>query len=180
VVLKVLSRDIVHKSDHGGVRVGVAPDEVARCSTEILDAARQGWPEAAVAGLLVQEQVRGGVETILGFVRDPQIGPAILVGAGGVAAELYEDVVLRLPPIGRAEARQMIERLRSYPLLVGYRGRPRCDLDALTESIVAFSEMVLALGDRLEEAEINPLFVLPEGQGVRAADGLAVLTSMSS
>jgi succinyl-CoA synthetase beta subunit len=175
VVLKILSRDIAHKSDVGGVRVGVPPEGVARNAAEILAAVRNSAPEATVEGLLVQEQVSGGVEAIVGIVRDPQLGPAILVGAGGLATEIYEDVVLRLPPIDRAEARQMVEQLKSYPLFVGYRGRPRCDLEALVDCIVAFSELEIALGDRLAEAEINPLFVLPEGQGVRAADAHVVL-----
>jgi acyl-CoA synthetase (NDP forming) len=175
VVVKVLSRDIVHKSDVGGVRVGVTPADVARVSAEILTAVGQSAPAARVDGLLVQEQVSGGVEVIVGFTRDPQLGPVVLVGAGGLATELYQDVVLRLPPIGHADARKMVERLRCYPLLTGFRGRPRADLAALTACIVAFSELVLELDDRLVEAEINPIFVLPEGRGVRAADAHVIL-----
>ena len=129
----------------------------------------------AVEPCLSGEQIEGGVETILGFTRDPAVGPAILVGAGGVVAEIYEDVALRLPPISRDEAAAMLRRLRCFPLLSGFRGRPPADLDALADAIVAFSGMVLELGDRLVEAEINPLFVLPAGQGVVAADALAVL-----
>jgi acyl-CoA synthetase (NDP forming) len=175
VVLKVLARDLAHKSEAGGVMVGVAVSEVARRAGELLATVRERSPQTAIEGLLVQELIEGGVETILGFTRDPHVGPAILFGAGGVTAEIYQDVAIRLPPIGRSDALVMIERLRSYPLLVGYRGRPRCDVDALADAIVAFSEMARELGDRLVEAEINPLFVLPEGQGVVAADGLAVL-----
>jgi acyl-CoA synthetase (NDP forming) len=125
----------------------------------------------------VQELVRGGVELILGFTHDPHVGPVVLVGAGGVAAELYGDSIVRLPPLTALDARQMVERLACYPLLTGYRGRPPCDLDALVHAIVAFSEMALAFGDGLLEAEINPLFVLPAGHGVLAADGLAVFRS---
>jgi acyl-CoA synthetase (NDP forming) len=175
VVLKVLSRNLAHKTESGGVVIGVPLAEVTHRAAELLATVRERAPQAAIEGLLVQELIEGGVETILGFTRDPQVGPAILIGAGGVAAEIYEDVVLRLPPISRAEAVEMIGRLRCFPLLAGYRGRPRADVDALADAIVAFSEMVLELGDRLLEAEINPLFVLPEGQGVVAADGLAVL-----
>jgi acetate---CoA ligase (ADP-forming) len=175
VVLKVLSRDLAHKSETGGVLVGVPVREASHRAAELLATVRERAPGAAIEGLLVQEMIEGGVETIVGFTRDPQVGPAILVGAGGLAAEIYEDVVLRLPPISRDEALAMIRRLRAYPLLTGFRGRPPCDVDALADAIVAFSEMVLELGDRLLEAEINPLFVLPVGQGVVAADGLAVL-----
>jgi acyl-CoA synthetase (NDP forming) len=175
VVLKVLSRELAHKSETGGVLVGVTVGEATRRATELLTTVRQRSPNTMIEGLLVQELVEDGVETILGFTRDPQVGPTILFGAGGVAAEIYQDVALRLPPIDRREALAMIESLTSYPLLVGYRGRPRCDVDVLADAIVAFSRMVLELGDRLVEAEINPLFVLPEGSGVLAADGLAVL-----
>jgi acetate---CoA ligase (ADP-forming) len=175
VVLKVLSRDLAHKSEAGGVLVGVDVGEVTARATELLTTVRQRSASAAIDGLLVQELVQDGVETILGFSRDPQVGPTILFGAGGVAAEIYQDVVIRLPPIDRPEALAMIGGLRSYPLLTGFRGRPRCDVDALAGTIVAFSQMVLELGDRLIEAEINPLFVLAEGSGVLAADGLAVL-----
>jgi len=176
VVLKVLSRDLAHKSESGGVLVGVGVGEATARATELLTTVRQRAPDTQIEGLLVQELVSDGVETILGFTRDPQVGPTILFGAGGVAAEIYQDVALRLPPIDRREARAMIASLKSYPLLVGFRGRPRCDVDVLADAIVAFSQMVLELGDRLVEAEINPLFVLAEGSGVLAADGVAVLT----
>jgi acetate---CoA ligase (ADP-forming) len=175
VVLKVLSRDLAHKSDTGGVMVGVSVGEASARATELLTAVRAQAPEAGIEGVLIQELVEDGVETILGFTRDPQVGPTILFGAGGVAAEIFQDVVLRLPPIDRDQAMAMITSLKSFPLLNGYRGRRRCDLDVLADAIVAFSEMVLELGDRLVEAEINPLFVLAEGSGVLAADGAAVL-----
>lgn len=175
VVLKVLSRDLAHKSETGGVMVGVDVGQVAERAAELLTTVRQRASDTQVEGVLVQELVEDGVETILGFTRDPQVGPTILFGAGGVAAEIYEDVALRLPPIDRREALAMIASLKSYPLLTGFRGKPPCDVDVLADAIVAFSQMVLELGDRLVEAEINPLFVLAEGSGVLAADGLAVL-----
>jgi acyl-CoA synthetase (NDP forming) len=175
VVLKVLSRDLTHKSETGGVLVGVDVGDVTARATELLSTVRQRSASAAIEGLLVQELIQDGVEMILGFSRDPQVGPIILFGAGGVAAEIYQDVVIRLPPIDRREALEMIAGLQSFPLLTGFRGRPRCDVDVLADAIVAFSRMVLELGDRLIEAEVNPLFVLAEGSGVLAADGLAVL-----
>jgi hypothetical protein len=137
--------------------------------------ARAGLP--APGGFLVQEMVSGGVELILGFHRAPQLGPAVLLGTGGVAAEIFQDTAIRLPPFGPADAEAMIGELKGVALLEGFRGRPRCDFAALAAAVAAFAGMVLALGDRLEEAEINPLFVLPEGQGVLAADGLVVLRS---
>jgi acetate---CoA ligase (ADP-forming) len=117
--------------------------------------------------------VRGGVEMILGFHRDPQLGPAVLLGYGGITAELFEDVAIRLLPIGRTDAQAMVNELKARKLLLGFRGAPPCDVPALIEAVLAFARMAQALGSRLEEAEINPLFVLPHG--VLAADGLVVL-----
>jgi hypothetical protein len=126
---------------------------------------------------LVQEMV-SGIEMILGFHRDP-LGAAILIGMGGVAAELFSDTVMQMLPqqggLTQAEAAALLRKLKTWPLLDGFRGREKADVDALTLAIVAFSQMVAQLGDRLVEAEINPLFVLSAGQGVRAADGVAVL-----
>jgi succinyl-CoA synthetase beta subunit len=129
----------------------------------------------ALEGFLVQELIRDGVELILGFHRDPQLGAAVLLGMGGIATELFNDTTLRLVPVTADDAQDMIASLRSAPLLRGFRGRPRYDVDALARAIVAFSDMILDLGSRVSEAEINPLFVLPDGRGVRAGDGLVIL-----
>lgn len=177
VVLKILSAEITHKSDVGGVAVNVPPAEVAsrlaRMASDV-----QSATGIAPQRFLVQETVKGGVEVILGMHRDA-LGTAILLGMGGVTAELFGDTTLRLLPceggLTRDAALAMIGRLKTAPLLQGFRGRPKADVDALAEAIVAFSRMVATLGDRLVEAEINPVFVLPEGQGVVAADGVAVL-----
>ena len=174
VVLKILARHIAHKTDVGGVRVGIAAVDVAQAA-EAMRARVLAAGLAAPDGFLVQERITGGVEMILGFSRDPQLGPAVLLGMGGLAAELVGDTALRLLPITRGDAEAMIGELKTAPLLTGYRGAPKCDVAALTDAILAFAGMAEALGDRLIEAEINPLFVLVEGAGVRAADGLVVL-----
>lgn len=175
VVLKILSRRVAHKTEVGGVAIGVAQDSVkARCEAM---AAKIG--DGDLEGFLVQELVTGGVEVILGFHRDPQLGPAILLGMGGVAAELLNDTAIRPLPLLAGDAEAMIVELKMAPLLGGYRGRPRADRAALCSAIEAFADMVTSLGSRLAEAEINPLFVLPEGKGVKAADGLVVLASPS-
>ena len=177
VVLKLLSNTVTHKSDVGGVAVGVRAEEIgARLERMRHDVERATGerPER----FLVQEMVAGGTEWILGMHHDP-LGIAILLGQGGVTAELFQDTTLRLlPPEGGLsphEALSMAQSLKCWPLLNGYRGSPLADVNALVDAIVAFSNMAAQLGDRLVEAEINPLFVLPEGQGVRAADGVASL-----
>jgi succinyl-CoA synthetase beta subunit len=177
VVLKILSGEITHKSDVGGVAVNLAPEQVgARLSTM----ADEVETKAGVRPrrFLVQEMVTGGTELILGMRRDP-LGTAILLGMGGVAAELFKDTSMRLlPPEGglsRDEALSMAHELKTWPLLDGFRGRPKADVEALVSAIVGFSRMAAGLGERLVEAEINPVFVLPRGQGVRAADGVVVL-----
>ncbi len=177
VVLKILSGEVTHKSDVGGVAVGVTPETMAdrmeAMTAEVFEKTGKR-PEA----FLVQEMVSGGTELILGMHRDP-LGTAILLGMGGVTAELFKDTAMRLlPEVGgltREEAMSMAHELKTWPLLDGFRGRPKADVDALADAVVAFSQMAEQLGDRLIEAEINPVFVLPVGQGVKAADGVVVL-----
>ena len=179
VVVKVLSRHVLHKSEVGGVVVGVSPAEVARTCLEMAERfaeATQHKPE----GFLVQECVSGGIELILGFHRDAQLGSMILLGMGGVTAELFRDTSMRLVPVSRRDAEDMISELKSAALLKGFRGKPLSDVAALIDAILAFSTMAVELGDKLQEAEINPLFVLPQGRGVVAADGIAVLEPSAS
>ena len=177
VALKILSATITHKSDVGGVATNVSPADVparlAAMSDEV--AAKAGERPTR---FLVQEMVTGGLELILGMHRDA-LGTAILLGMGGVTAELFKDTTMRMLPargcLGREDALALAKELKTWPLLDGFRGRPRADVNALVDAIVAFSRLAAQLGDRLVEAEINPLFVLPAGQGVRAADGVVVL-----
>jgi acyl-CoA synthetase (NDP forming) len=176
-VLKILSEEITHKSDVGGVAVNLTADAIGdrlvAMGNEV--GARTG---VRPRRFIVQEMVNGGTELILGLHRDA-LGSAIMLGTGGLAAEIFKDTTVRLlPPTGgltRDEAMAMAGELIAWPLLDGFRGRPKADIDALAAAIVAFSGMAAQLGERLIEAEINPLFVLPEGEGVRAADGVVVL-----
>jgi acyl-CoA synthetase (NDP forming) len=179
VVLKILSSEILHKSDMGGVAVNLNAEQIGARLEQMRTIVK------AKAGItpnnfLVQEMVSGGTELILGMNRDP-LGKAILLGMGGVTAELLKDTTMRLLPatggLTPETARDMAMELKTWPLLDGYRGRAPADVDALVAAIVAFSEMVAQLGDKLVEAEINPLFVLERGQGVKAADGIAVFSS---
>lgn len=177
VVLKILSGEITHKSDVGGVVVNLTAEQIG---TRLADMANEVECRAGVRPVrfLVQEMVTGGTELILGMHRDP-LGTAVLLGMGGVTAELFKDTTMRLLPaqggLSREEALGMAQELKTWPLLDGFRGRPKADVDALVDTIVAFSRMAAQLGERLVEAEINPVFVLPQGRGVRAADGVVVL-----
>jgi acyl-CoA synthetase (NDP forming) len=170
LAVKLLASDVPHKSDVGGVKLGVALADVPAACTEVAEAV--GRHGITVERFLVQEMA-SGVEMILGFHRDPQLGPAILLGLGGIAAELLDDVAIRLLPIGPTDAAEMIGDLKGSRLLAGFRGAAPADIAALADAVTAFAAMAERLGDRLVEAEINPLFVRPDG--VRAADGLAVL-----
>lgn len=170
VVAKVLDPVLAHKSDAGGVVVGIdGPVALAQAMAMIrTDVARHsGMP---VRRILVQQMCAGVGEVLIGMRRDPQIGPIIVLAAGGIFAEIYRDTVLRLAPVDLDGARAMIKDLRLTPILAGARGRPKGDLDALAQAIVDLSR--LALDATVVEAEINPVIVLPAGQGVIAVDAL--------
>ncbi len=177
VVLKLLSSEITHKSDVGGVAIGITP-ETMEASFLAMTKQVQSCTGKQPDQFLVQEMVSEGIELILGMHRDV-LGTGILLGMGGVTAELFKDTTLRLLPPGGCltakEALAMAMDLKTWPLLDGFRGRPKADVDALVNAIIAFSEMTGQLGDRLIEAEINPIFVMPEGRGVKVADGVVVL-----
>jgi acyl-CoA synthetase (NDP forming) len=176
VVLKILSNEITHKTEVGGVALSVPVGEIAN-KMQAMTADVKSKSGSTVTEFLVQEMVSGGVEMMVGMHRDP-LGTAVLVGMGGVTAELFKDTYMRLITPGRAfsedEVLEMLRALKTWPLLDGYRGRPQCDVPSLVKAIVQFSELVACLDDRLIECEINPIFVFPEGGGIKAADGIAV------
>jgi acyl-CoA synthetase (NDP forming) len=169
VVVKAVSRSLAHKSDVGAVRVGIDPGDVVVICDELRSLAQDGW--------LVQEQVVGATEMLLGVIRDQQLGLTLVLGAGGIATEVFDDTVLGLLPLRDADPAEMLSELKSRVFLRGLRGRPPGDVDALLRAVQSFAAMAEALGDQLLESEINPLFVLPRGHGVLAADGLVVLRS---
>ena len=171
LAVKVLASGLAHKSDVGGVALGVGHSELAQVATRLLANIGRAGQGVRVEGILVEEMA-AGTEVLLGMVRDGALGPAILLGSGGLDAELIDDTVICLPPVDLAEARAMIKRLRIAPALHGARGRERLDVDALAGAIVAFGAMIQALGESLAEIEINPLVVLPAGAGVLALDAL--------
>jgi acyl-CoA synthetase (NDP forming) len=175
VVAKILSPDIAHKTDAGGVVIGIAtPDELKRAAATILQRVRAKHPGARVGGVLVQRMEQGRAEVILGFRRDPQVGPVVVLGVGGVLAEVYRDFAVRLAPVTEQGAADMIEQVKGLALIRGYRGMPRGDTTALARAVAAFSQLA-HLEPRVAEAEINPLIVKSEGEGVVAVDGLLIL-----
>ena len=175
VAMKVLSPDIAHKTEAGGVALGVAPENAAGEHEALVARARAFDAGAAIRGTLVAPMV-SGVECILGVRRDPVFGPVVMAGAGGVLAEILDDVAFRKAPIDRAEAKRMIGGLRVARLLAGARGRPRCDIDALAGALAALSRFAAAHADTVESVDVNPFVVMPEGRGGVAVDVLIVGT----
>jgi succinyl-CoA synthetase beta subunit len=178
VVLKILSPDILHKSEIGGVLLDVADaDAVRHGFATLLDRARHHAPAARLEGVLVAKQIKGAVEMALGIFRDPVFGPVAMVGLGGIFIEVLKDVSFRRCPFGEAEAERMIRSLKGFPLLDGARGRPKADVPALARALSALSAFAAAAGPRLESVDVNPLLVLPEGQGCYAADAVVELAA---
>ena len=173
VALKVLSPDLAHKTELGGVRLGV-PDaaELRREAAAMRERVGRSAPGARITGLLVQPMARGLGEAIVGFRRDPEVGPVVLLGTGGVTAELFRDVSLRPAPVDLEEAREMVGEVKGLRALAGWRGLPRGDLEALARAVVCLSR--LAARDDVAEAEVNPAIVGPEGGGVTVADAWVV------
>ncbi len=176
VALKVDSPGILHKTEAGGVRLGLRDaDEVRKAYAQIMANAASHAPSASVSGALVQEMVTGGVEVIVGISYDVQLGAMLLFGSGGVMVEVYNDVALRRCPVTRAEALEMVAEVKGAKLLRGFRGQPPADIDALADTLVRVSHLAVHFEGRLAELDINPLMVLPAGQGVKAVDALVVL-----
>ncbi len=174
-VLKVVSPDILHKTEAGAVRLHLlTADEVATGYRELLESARRHSPQARIEGVLVARQLFPVAELVAGIFRDPQFGPILLVGLGGTLVEVFQDVVLRRPPIDFDDAVGMLGELRGRAVLEGVRGTPRGDLHAAASSLVRLGHMAVEL-EEISEADINPLFVLPDGEGVMAGDALIVL-----
>jgi acyl-CoA synthetase (NDP forming) len=172
-VLKIVSPDITHKTDLGGVALNLAtPQDVRRAFDEVTARVRQAAPKAALAGCLVAPMVTGGVETIIGAQWDPVFGPVVMLGLGGIFVEALKDVTFRLAPFDEAEAHRMIAELRALPVLQGMRGRKPADLDALARALAQLSRFAAAQGPRLRSLDINPFLVLPEGEGALALDAV--------
>ncbi|GIT70122.1 MAG: hypothetical protein Ct9H300mP27_12260 [Chloroflexota bacterium] len=175
VVLKVDSANILHKTEAGVLQVGLDNDtQVTEAYDEIMaNALRHTTPEG-INGVLVQEMVSGGTEVIVGISYDDQLGPVLLFGSGGIMVEVYNDVSLSICPIDIHQAREMINKVKGARMLEGFRGSPKGDIEALANTLVNVSQLAVNLEGQLSELDINPLIVLPEGQGVKAVDALAL------
>ena len=170
VVLKIVAPEILHKSDVGGVHLGLTSrDAVERAYAQMVTQAATAAPRARIEGVLVQEQVTGGREVILGMAKDPQFGPLLMFGLGGIYVEALKDVTFRIAPLARSEAEAMIREVRAFPILQGLRGEPPADLAALVEDILRLSQLVTDFPE-IAEIDINPLLVKPKGEVTVALD----------
>jgi acyl-CoA synthetase (NDP forming) len=170
--VKIVSRDIPHKTDAGGVKLRVARDGLADAVATVTANSAKAVPGAKIDGVLVSEMAQG-LEALIGIINDESFGPMVALGLGGVLTEVLKDITYRVAPFGPETAREMIADLRGAKLFDGHRGAPPADKEALANALVAASQMAVALKDRLKEADINPLFVGPSG--AVAADALIVL-----
>ncbi len=170
VALKIVSPDILHKSDIGGVALGLRDaGAVQHACTAMLASVRARAPAARIDGVLVAPMIEGGVECILGARRDPVFGPVLMFGLGGVFVELLGDVALHSAPVSPQQAMAMIRSVKGFGLLGGARGRTPVDLEHLATNLVALSRLAVAAGDTLESIDINPFIALPRAQGSGSA-----------
>lgn len=173
VVLKIVSPDVLHKSDVGGVVIGVENEkEVERNYAEIMNNLFKKVPDADIMGILVEKQMPKTTEVIVGGIRDEQFGPTVMFGLGGIFVELFKDVVFRIAPVTETEALEMIKEIKGYSVLNGYRGAERLDIQQLARTVVTISELISDIGE-IKEVELNPLLVYTEG--VTAIDARIII-----
>jgi len=170
LVMKVISPQISHKSDVGGIRLSLQNgDEVRAAYREMMEKIPEKRPDAVLEGVQLQQMLSGGKEVIIGMVRDPTFGPMLMFGLGGVYVEILKDVQFAIAPVDEEEARGMVTGIKTYPLLAGARGEKPSDIDALVDVILRVSRLVCDFPE-IEEFEINPMMVLEEGKGAFAVD----------
>ena len=173
VVLKIASPDIVHKSDAGGVKLGLrTPQQVDKGYDDILRAVRQKHPQAMIQGLSVQKMAPPGVEVIIGMSKDAQFGPVIMFGLGGILVEVLKDVSFSIAPLTKRDAREMVEEIKGYPVLQGYRGQEPVDVSRLEELLIKVSDFV-EQNPEVKELDLNPIFAY--SNGALAVDARVIL-----
>ena len=162
VVLKVSSPDVIHKSDSGGVKLGLAnATQVGKAFSEIISSVKKAYPKAQIQGVSVQLMASSGVEVIVGMSKDPQFGPVLMFGLGGVFVEVLKDVSFRIVPVTERDAREMIKEIKGYPILEGYRGQKPANIPALEKLIVKVSQFV-EKNPQIKELDLNPVFAYPD------------------
>jgi acetyltransferase len=175
VAMKISSPDIVHKFDVGGVRLKIkTKEEAKKAFEEILANIKKFNLSAKIDGVIIERMAKGGVEVILGAVRDPKFGPVCMFGLGGTFVEAMKDVTFRLAPMWEISAEIMIRTIKAYSILQGVRGAPPCDIDSIKDCLLRLSQMV-GENDEIAELDINPMIVYPEGQGCVVADSRILL-----
>jgi len=173
VVLKVVSPDVIHKSDVGGVMLGLrSADEVRSAYEKLLGNVRSHKPNAEIVGVLVEEMAPKAVEVIVGAIKDPQFGPTLMFGLGGVFVEILKDVSFRVAPITEDDATEMITEIKAYPILQGYRGMPPADVDAIKQILLNTSRLVME-HQEIAELDLNPIMVYQKG--AKAVDARIIL-----
>ena len=162
VVLKISSPDVVHKSDSGGVKLGIAnAAQVGKAYSEIISSIKKIYLEAEIQGVSVQPMAPPGVEVIVGMSKDPQFGPVLMFGLGGILVEVLKDVSFRIVPVTERDAREMIKEIKGYPILEGYRGQNPASIPALEKLIVKVSQFV-EKNPQIKELDLNPIFAYPD------------------
>jgi acyl-CoA synthetase (NDP forming) len=170
LVMKVVSPQISHKSDVGGIRLSLQNEgEVRAAYREMMKSIPKKRPDASLEGVQLQKMLSGGKEVIIGMIRDPTFGPMLMFGLGGVYVEILKDVRFAIAPVNEGEAREMVTGIKTYPLLAGARGAKPSDIDALVDTILRVSRLVCDFPE-IEEFEINPMMVFEEGKGALAVD----------
>jgi len=162
IVLKISSPDVVHKSDSGGVKLGLAnATQVGKAYNEVISSVKQAYPKAKIEGVSVQPMAPPGVEVIVGMSKDPQFGPVLMFGLGGILVEVLKDVSFRIVPVTARDAREMIREIKGYPILEGYRGQKPASIPALEKLIVKVSQFV-EKNPQIKELDLNPIFAYPD------------------
>jgi acyl-CoA synthetase (NDP forming) len=178
VALKAISKQVSHKTEANAIRLGVGSDaELGEAFDEVTRNLKRYDSKAEITGVLIQEMLRNGTEVIIGTSRDPQFGPVILFGLGGIFVEVLKDVSLRVLPITRYDAEEMVKEIKGYKVLEGFRGKPRADLQAIVEILMKVSGLSTDMKDWISELDLNPVIVLPEGSGAKVVDARFVVTS---
>ena len=176
VVMKIVSPDILHKSDAGGVKTNIRDEGAVREAYRIILASAKAFKsDADIHGIAVQQMAQAGLEVILGSVNDPSFGPTVMFGLGGIFVEILKDVTFRIAPVSTTQAERMLAEIEGAPLLAGVRGEAPRDRDALIETIMAYSRMIMDLEDDIAESDANPIFVYEKGKGLKVVDARIIL-----